>query len=346
MPLKLGELLLRHKLVSKEQLDSALELQKTNNSKLGSNLVKLGYVTDDEIAQVLSKQFGISPINLGRFEIDQSVLDLIPVEVARKYDLIPVNRTGAVLTVAMADPTNIRAMDEINFICGYQVEPVVSSDNAIREAIDKYYGSTHALELKQALKEATHEKNIELGDVADVEILEEAEEMDIAALERQSEDAPVVKLVNKILYDALNEGASDIHVEPYEKEYRVRYRIDGVLYIKINPPLKLRDAITSRIKIMAKLDIAEKRLPQDGRIKIDRALSCSITVVEHVFRIRIVHCNDGILKNTFRGHAAKTDDSCRGFFGAANYVFQQILALRMKHRNRIGPVIHGELRSM
>lgn len=294
MPLKLGELLLRHKLITKEQLDKALELQKSNNSKLGSNLVKLGFVTDEEIAQVLSKQFGISPINLGRFEIDQTVLDLIPVEVARKYDLIPVNRTGAVLTVAMADPTNIRAMDEINFICGYQVEPVVASDNAIREAIDKYYGSTHALELKQALKEATHEKNVELGEL-DVEILEETEELDLASLERQSEDAPVVKLVNKILYDALNEGASDIHVEPYEKEYRVRYRIDGVLYVKINPPLKLRDAITSRIKIMAKLDIAEKRLPQDGRIKIKtkhlgkvKELDYRVSVLPTLFGEKIV----------------------------------------------------------
>jgi type IV pilus assembly protein PilB len=295
MPLKLGELLLRHKLITKEQLDKALELQKSNNGKLGSNLVKLGFVTDEEIAQVLSKQFGISPINLGRFEIDQTVLDLIPVEVARKYDLIPINRTGAVLTVAMADPTNIRAMDEINFICGYQVEPVVASDNAIREAIDKYYGSTHALELKQALKEATHEKNVESGDLENVELLEETEEMDLASLEKQSEDAPVVKLVNKILYDALNEGASDIHVEPYEKEYRVRYRIDGVLYIKINPPLKLRDAITSRIKIMAKLDIAEKRLPQDGRIKIKtkhqgkiKELDYRVSVLPTLFGEKIV----------------------------------------------------------
>src|SRR5262245_11906849 len=295
MPLKLGELLLRHKLITKEQLDQALELQKSNNGKLGSNLVKLGFVTDEEIASVLSKQFGISPINLGRFEIDQTVLDLIPVEVARKYDLIPVNRTGAVLTVAMADPTNIRAMDEINFICGYQVEPVVASDNAIRDAIDKYYGSTHALELKQALKEATHEKNVESGEEADVEVLEETEEMDIAALERQSEDAPVVKLVNKILYDALNEGASDIHVEPYEKEFRVRYRIDGVLYVKVNPPLKLRDAITSRLKIMAKLDIAEKRLPQDGRIKIKtrhqgrlKELDFRVSVIPTLFGEKIV----------------------------------------------------------
>ena len=267
MPLKLGELLVRNKLITKEQLDKALQIQKTSGNKLGYDLVKLGFVTDEDIAQCLSRQFGIPAINLSHFEIDQAVLDLVPVEICRKYDLIPVNRTGAVLTVSMADPTNIRAMDEINFICGYQVEPVVASDFAIREAIDKYYGSAHALELKQVMEQAMAEKALSSGD-ADVEVLESAEELDLALLEKQAEDAPVVKLVNKIMYDALNQAASDIHIEPYEKEMRVRYRIDGVLYVKVNPPLKLRDAITSRIKIMAKLDIAEKRLPQDGRIKI------------------------------------------------------------------------------
>lgn len=295
MPLKLGELLLRNKLITKEQLDKALESQKTGSSKLGYNLVKLGFVSDEEIATCLSKQFGISAINLSHFEIDQTILDLVPVEVARKYDLIPVNRTGAVLTVAMADPTNIRAMDEINFICGYQVEPVVASEYAIKEAIDKYYGSTHALELKQAMQAAIAEKQSEMNGMEDMEVLEDSDEMDLADLERQTEDAPVVKLVNKILYDALNEGASDIHVEPYEKEFRVRYRIDGVLYIKINPPLKLRDAITSRIKIMAKLDIAEKRLPQDGRIKIKtkhqgriKELDYRVSVIPTLFGEKIV----------------------------------------------------------
>lgn len=294
MPLKLGELLLRNKLITKDQLDKALELQKTNNSKLGYNLVKMGFVSDEEIATCLSKQFGISAINLSHFEIDQTVLDLVPVEVCRKYDLIPVNRTGAVLTVAMSDPTNIRAMDEINFICGYQVEPVVASEYAIKESIDKYYGSTHALELKQAMQAAIAEREGD-SDLEDLEVLEESADVDLAALERQTEDAPVVKLVNKVLYDALNEGASDIHVEPYEKEFRVRYRIDGVLYVKINPPLKLRDAITSRIKIMAKLDIAEKRLPQDGRIKIKtkhqgrmKELDYRVSVIPTLFGEKIV----------------------------------------------------------
>ncbi|HEY7162303.1 MAG TPA: type IV-A pilus assembly ATPase PilB [Acidobacteriota bacterium] len=294
MPLKLGELLLRNKLITKDQLDKALDLQKTNNSKLGYNLVKMGFVSDEEIATCLSKQFGISAINLSHFEIDQTVLDLVPVEVCRKYDLIPVNRTGAVLTVAMSDPTNIRAMDEINFICGYQVEPVVASEYAIKESIDKYYGSTHALELKQAMQAAIAERDGD-SEMEDLEVLEEAADVDLAALERQTEDAPVVKLVNKVLYDALNEGASDIHVEPYEKEFRVRYRIDGVLYVKINPPLKLRDAITSRIKIMAKLDIAEKRLPQDGRIKIKtkhqgrmKELDYRVSVIPTLFGEKIV----------------------------------------------------------
>jgi type IV pilus assembly protein PilB len=295
MPLKLGELLLRNKLITKDQLDKALELQKTNNSKLGYNLVKMGFVSDEEIATCLSKQFGISAINLSHFEIDQTVLDLVPVEVCRKYDLIPVNRTGAVLTVAMSDPTNIRAMDEINFICGYQVEPVVASEYAIKESIDKYYGSTHALELKQAMQAAIAERDGGDAEMEDLEVLEEQAELDLASLERQTEDAPVVKLVNKVLYDALNEGASDIHVEPYEKEFRVRYRIDGVLYVKINPPLKLRDAITSRIKIMAKLDIAEKRLPQDGRIKIKtkhqgrmKELDYRVSVIPTLFGEKIV----------------------------------------------------------
>ncbi|HEY4491112.1 MAG TPA: ATPase, T2SS/T4P/T4SS family, partial [Acidobacteriota bacterium] len=265
-----------------------------SGNKLGYDLVKLKYVSDEDIAQCLSKQFGIPAINLTHFEIDQTVLDLVPVEVCRKYDLIPVNRTGAILTVAMADPTNIRAMDEINFICGYQVEPVVASDFAVREGIDKYYGSEHALELKKVMEDAVAEKMRDIDNV-DLEVLESGEELDLALLEKQAEDAPVVKLVNKIMYDALNEGASDIHVEPYEKEFRVRYRIDGVLYVKLNPPLKLRDAITSRIKIMAKLDIAEKRLPQDGRIKIKtkhqgrvRELDFRVSVLPTLFGEKIV----------------------------------------------------------
>ncbi len=166
----------------------------------------------------------------------------------------------------MADPTNVFAMDDIKFMTGYNVEPVVASEIAIREAIEKYYGSQHALELKKVMDEMAE------AEAEALEVLEEEEELDIAALEAATEEAPVVKLVNIILTDSIKKGASDIHIEPYEKDFRVRFRIDGVLYEIMHPPMKLKDAITSRLKIMAKLDISEKRLPQDGRIKIKMKL--------------------------------------------------------------------------
>ena len=181
---------------------------------------------------------------------------------ARKYQFIPVSKTGATLTVAMSDPTNVFAMDDITFITGYRVEPVVASEEALREAIDRYYGTTHAIELKKVMED------LSTVDETSLEVLEEEEDLDVTDLEASADEAPVVRLVNLILTDALKRGASDIHVEPYEKSYRVRFRIDGVLYEIMNPPMKLKDAISSRIKILAKLDIAEKRLPQDGRIKI------------------------------------------------------------------------------
>lgn len=286
MALKLGEILIRHSLITKEQLDKALEHQKSNGGKLGTNLVKLGYVTEEDITRCLSKQFGVPAVNLSFFEIDSSVLELVPSEVCRKYDLIPVNKAGATLTVAMADPTNYHAMNDINFITGYNVEAVVAAESAIREAIDKYYGSAHTVELQKTLEKV--QEQMEIEDVGDVQVLEEAEELDLSDLTKAVEEAPVVKLVNKIIYDACARGASDIHVEPYEKEFRIRYRIDGVLYIVLNPPLKLKDAITSRIKIMSKMDIAEKRLPQDGRIKVK--LKIEGRVKELDFRVSVIPC--------------------------------------------------------
>jgi type IV pilus assembly protein PilB len=200
-------------------------------------------------------------------ELDDSVVKLIPSEVAQKYLILPVSRNGATLTVAMVDPTNVFAMDDIKFMTGYNVEPVVASEVAIKEAIDKYYGSIHALELKKVMDEMA-----ETEDPASLEVMEESDDVDLAKLEASTEEAPVVRLVNLILTDSIKRGASDIHVEPYEKDFRVRFRIDGVLYEIMNPPMKLKDAITSRLKIMAKLDISEKRLPQDGRIKIKMKL--------------------------------------------------------------------------
>ncbi len=286
MALRLGEILLKHSLITKEQLDKALEVQKANGGKLGTNLVKLGYVTEEDITRCLSKQFGVPSVNLSFFEIDSSVLELVPSEVCRKYDLIPVNKAGATLTIAMADPTNIHAVNDINFITGYSVEPVVAAESSIKEAIDKYYGSAHSVELQKTLEKV--QEQMEIEDVGDVQVLEEAEELDLSDLTKAVEEAPVVKLVNKIIYDACARGASDIHVEPYEKEFRIRYRIDGVLYIVLNPPIKLKDAITSRIKIMSKMDIAEKRLPQDGRIKVK--LKIEGRVKELDFRVSVIPC--------------------------------------------------------
>src|SRR5476649_2364913 len=255
MAIRIGELLLKEKLITAEQLQQALNHQKANGGKLGYNLVKMGFVKDEEITALLSKQYGVPSINLAQFEIDAAVIKLIPADTAQKYQIVPLSRAGATLTIAMTDPTNVFAMDDIKFMTGYNVEPVVASELGIKAAIDNYYGTTSALELKRVMED------LQSSETADLEVLEEDEDLDVATLAAESEEAPVVKLVNLILTDAIKRGASDIHIEPYEKEYRVRFRIDGTLYEIMNPPLKLRDAITSRMKILAKLDIAEKRLP-------------------------------------------------------------------------------------
>jgi type IV pilus assembly protein PilB len=262
MALKLGELLLKAQLVNQQQLTKALEEQKTTGGKLGEILQRLGYVTEDDIIECLSHQFGVPSINLRHFEIDPNVAKIIPVDLARKYNVIPVNKTGATLTLAMTDPTNIFAMDEITFMTGYRVEPVVASEEAIRERIDRNFGSSRELELRKVMEDLTN------VDEAALELMEEDEEVDIGKLAEESQEAPVVRLVNIMLTDAIKRGASDIHVEPYEKNFRVRYRIDGLLREVMNPPQRLKDAIISRIKVLAKLDIAEKRLPQDGRIRL------------------------------------------------------------------------------
>jgi type IV pilus assembly protein PilB len=294
MAVRIGELLLKEKRITAQQLQEALNYQRQHGGKLGANLVKLGYVKDEEITALLSKQYGVPSIALNQFEIDPAVIKLIPAETARKYQIVPLSRSGATLTIAMTDPTNVFAMDDVKFMTGYNVEPVVASETALLESIEKYYGAGAPAATKAgagaggagaaaaAAQTAPGESALEvaarsltemptmLADAAasDVEVLEDLEEISAEQLTRQGEEAPVVKLVNVILMSAISKGASDIHIEPYEKEYRIRYRIDGILYNIMAPPLKMRDAITSRVKIMAKLDIAEKRLPQDGRIKI------------------------------------------------------------------------------
>ena len=269
MAKKLGDLLVEAGLITKEQLKEALEVQKNDNERLGTILVKLGYLTEEEITSFLSKQYGIPAVNLEHFEISEDVIKRIPSDIARKYMLIPITRTGSTLTVAMADPTNIYALDDIKFLTGLNVEPVVASELSIKKAIDKYYGSETQIELRKVVEDL--EGDLAAED-ADLEVVEDEEEIDLESLVASVEEAPVVKFVNMMLMDAVKKGASDIHVEPYEKFYRVRFRIDGVLHEVMKPPLSMKDAITSRIKIMSKLDIAEKRLPQDGRIKLKMKL--------------------------------------------------------------------------
>ncbi len=263
MAKKLGDLLVESGLITKEQLAEALEIQKNDNERLGTILVKLGYLTEDAITSFLSKQYGIPAVNLEHFEISEDVIKRIPADIARKYLLIPITRTGSTLTVAMADPTNIYALDDIKFLTGLNVEPVVASELSIKKAIDRYYGSETQIELRKVVEDLE-----EFEDEGDLEVVEDEEEIDLESLGASVEEAPVVKFVNMMLMDAVKKGASDIHVEPYEKYYRVRFRIDGILHEVMKPPLSMKDAITSRIKIMSKLDIAEKRLPQDGRIKL------------------------------------------------------------------------------
>jgi type IV pilus assembly protein PilB len=263
MSSRLGEILIKENLITAEQLRQALEHQKASGGRLGTCLMKLGFISDDEITGVLSRQYGVPSINLKFYEVDASVIKLIPQDTAVRYQIVPLSRVGSTLTIAMTDPTNVFAMDDIKFMTGFNVEPVVASETAIAEAISKFYGEVESdEELSKVMKD------LNADEAADLELASEEQEMNLADLEKAAEEAPIIKLVNLIMTDAVKRGASDIHVEPYEKELRVRFRIDGVLQSVMNPPLKLRDAITSRIKIMAKLDISEKRLPQDGRIMI------------------------------------------------------------------------------
>ncbi|HVF24222.1 MAG TPA: type IV-A pilus assembly ATPase PilB [Pyrinomonadaceae bacterium] len=292
MSAKLGEILVRENLISPQHLREALDHQRENGGRLASNLVKLGLVTDDVITAVLSRQYGIPSVNLELFNIDPAVLRLIPQEVAQKHYVLPLSRVGATLTLAMVDPTNVFALDDVKFMTGLNVEPVVVAEGSVQQAIAKYYGTSREIELASIAEDAsleraaknssngkngaiTHDDLVSLDSLdfdheqtEDVEVVEDNEEIDLSTLSRLSEDAPVVRLVNVLLVDSLRRGASDIHIEPYEKELRIRFRIDGVLYDVMHPPLKMRDALISRVKIMSKLDISEKRLPQDGRIKI------------------------------------------------------------------------------
>ncbi|MFH1809325.1 MAG: type IV-A pilus assembly ATPase PilB [Pseudomonadota bacterium] len=286
---RLGELLVRENLISLQQLQKAQEEQKKQGGRLGYNLTKLGFIEESELTAFLSKQYGVPAIDLNDFEIDPDVIKLVPRDVVDKHLIIPVNRAGASLIVAMSDPSNIFAIDDIKFLTGYNIEVVVAAEGAIRAAIEKYYGEAAMGGMGDGL---TVEGIMGEFDDSEIEVAEGDKDANVVDLERSAEDAPVVKLVNLILIDAIKKGASDIHIEPYEKEFRVRYRIDGVLYEVMRPPLKLKNAITSRLKIMAELDIAERRLPQDGRIKLrigkGREMDFRVSVLPCLFGEKVV----------------------------------------------------------
>jgi type IV pilus assembly protein PilB len=271
MATQIGELLIEENLITAGQLEAALKYQSHNGGRLGSILIHLGYVDDDDITLILSKKYGVPSIDLESFEIAPSVIKLIPVEVARKYMVVPLSLVGSSMTIACADPANVFALDDIKFSTGFNVETVVATEGSILEALEKYYGASKSIELLDVYQKIADEQKQDDSGESNVDLdinIDESEEAVLQQLQKSGDEAPIIKLVNLILSQSIQKRASDIHVEPYEKDYRVRYRIDGILYDMMHPPLKLRDAITSRIKIMAKLDISEKRLPQDGRIKV------------------------------------------------------------------------------
>jgi len=279
---RIGELLVKENLLSADQLKEAREQAAAHGQRLGAQITQLGFLDEEELTDFAAKQYGVPSINLADFDIDPEVVQLIPQEVAQKHTVVPVNRAGSTLILATADPSNIFALDDIKFLTGYNIQPVVAAEESIRRAIETHYEQEESL-LDEVMADF---------DDAGIDFVTEEQGFDASAASQEASDAPVVKLVNLILTDAIKKVASDIHIEPYEKSFRVRYRIDGVLYEVMKPPLKLKNAITSRLKIMSELDIAERRLPQDGRIKLKlgkgREMDFRVSVLPTLFGEKIV----------------------------------------------------------
>ncbi|HET9888096.1 MAG TPA: ATPase, T2SS/T4P/T4SS family, partial [bacterium] len=277
---RLEALLVEHEIVTETELDQAKKQQKSSGDPLDASLVKLGVISEGDLLTVLSRIYGLPAVDLRSFDIDRGALDLVPPEVATKFSAVPIRKVGRTLTLAMADPMNLYAIDDIKFIVGLEVVPVVATESAIKETIDRHYASTNAL--KDIMKDMEDGESIELveGDSAD----------DPTNLEAEN-DAPVIKYVNSLLAEAVIRRASDIHVEPFEKKIRVRLRQDGMLHELPSPPLRMRLPITSRLKLMANLDIAEKRIPQDGRIKIrvqNRMIDLRVSTLPCIFGEKVV----------------------------------------------------------
>lgn len=273
---RLGELLVSNGLITPQQLEEALQEHKFSGNKLGSSLVKLGFLSEKNLVSFLSRHYGVPAIDLNEVQIDSETMRMIPEDVIFKYQAIPIKRIGSTLRVAMSDPSNILAIDDIKFLAGCHVEVFVSTESAIKTAIDRFDPSQSLSDIMDKIE-----------DEEKMELLDDSEDVDVSELQQASEDAPVIKLVNLILNEAIKRQASDIHIEPYEKIFRVRLRIDGVLYEFMKPPMKLKNAIISRVKIMSKMDIAERRLPQDGRIKVklgkDKEMDFRVSVLPTLF---------------------------------------------------------------
>lgn len=283
---RLGELLLREKVISPIQLRKAQQRSQREGSRLGYELTRLGYVEEGELTSFLSRHYGVPSVNLSDIKIPENIIELIPREVCERHQCLPVNRSGSTLVIAMADPSNIYAIDDLKFMTGYNIEVVVASESSIEQSINTYYGVQSGIEYN-------YDEILGDLDIDDVDYVDgDDDALDINDLANASEDAPVIRLVNLILVDAIKRGASDIHVEPYEKDFRVRFRVDGVLEEVMRPPIKLKNAITSRLKIMSNLDIAERRLPQDGRIKLrmgrNREMDFRVSVLPTLFGEKIV----------------------------------------------------------
>ncbi len=285
MAIKLGQLLVNNNIVKEEQLEEALELQKKEGGRIGTNLIKLGFLTDEILVEFLSEQYGVPAVTLSQMDVEESITKLVPYDIAYKYQIFPVSRDGATLTIAMTDPSNVFAIDDVKFMTGYEVKPVIASETAIKEAITKHYEQSDALQTVVDSMAGIDGEGLDL--IHD----DEEEDVDESNLKNAGEEAPVVKLVNLILGEAILRGASDIHMEPYEKTYRIRYRVDGVLYDVMQPPARLKAALSSRVKIMAELDIAERRVPQDGRIKLkikNKAVDLRVSTLPTLFGEKIV----------------------------------------------------------
>jgi type IV pilus assembly protein PilB len=285
MSTKLGHLLLSKNIITDDQLNKAVNLQKKEGGRIASNLVKLNILSEDVLINFLSEQYHVASVSLSPEEVDTSVIKFIPYDVAHKYQIFPISKNGAVLTVAMIDPSNVFAIDDVKFMTGYEVQPVVASETAIKEAIAHHYEQSSE-ELQNVVDSLAEFKDEGLDFIQ-----ESDDDVDLGELQNAMDEAPVVKLVNLILSEAITRGASDIHLEPYEKSFRVRYRIDGVLYDVMQPPSKLKAALTSRIKIMSELDIAERRLPQDGRIKLkirNKGVDLRVSTLPTLFGEKIV----------------------------------------------------------